>query len=350
MQSPVLAVRADAGREIGHGHFLRGLTLARAWQSRGYEAVFITACRTPALLDRLRTAGVAVLDVTDAHPASQDLEVTLGWVSEHPEAWLVLDGYHFDASYQRAVKDGGARLLVIDDHDHADHYCANVLLNQNLFTERLAYSSEPFTRRLFGPRYALIRPEFRVAAVQGRDIAPVARRLLVTLGGADPSNQTLKVLEALRAIEARDLDVRVVGGADNPHAATLTQAARAGGARSVLYGVDDMAALMAWADLAVSAAGSTCWEMACMGLPAVLLVLAENQRRIAEGLAEVGAAVNLGWCGAVDAGAITAAVGGLIGNRDRRQEMSAQARALVDGGGCDRVLAALGREVLSGAL
>lgn len=132
MQSPVLALRADAGPEIGHGHFLRGLTLARAWQSRGYEVVFITACRTPALLDRLRMAGVAVLNVTDAHAAAQDLEVTLGWVSEHPNAWLVLDGYHFDASYQRAVKDGGARLLVLDDHGHADHYCADVLLEQGV--------------------------------------------------------------------------------------------------------------------------------------------------------------------------------------------------------------------------
>jgi len=184
----------------------------------------------------------------------------------------------------------------------------------------------------------LVRSEFLGWKDRERTFASGARNVLVTLGGGDPDNQTSKVIRALQGMGPKDLHVKVVVGAANPHKAVLEAASRS--CRfpiQVVHDASNMAELMAWADLAVSAGGSTCWEMAFMGLPCVMLVLAENQEGIAKGLEEVGAGISLGWFERVTEEDILDAVQNLLCDVYQRKEMSDRAKALIDGRGRDRV-------------
>ena len=195
----------------------------------------------------------------------------------------MLDGYHFDPAYQKAIREAGYRLLVVDDTAHLPAYHADVLLNQNIYAPQLTYSYDPHTVLLLGPMYALLRPEFLVWKEWERHIPDTARHILVTLGGGDSDNVTLKVIQALHDIRLPDLEIRVIVGPANPHRDSLVAAIEHGPhSVELLFDVTDMPGLMAWADIAVSAAGSTCWELLFMGLPSLVGVLADNQVPIAE--------------------------------------------------------------------
>ena len=162
-------------------------------------------------------------------------------------------------------------------------------------------------------------------------------RVLVTLGGGDPDNCTRTILEAIAVIE--ELTTIAVVGPNNPRAPELEQLAqRAGGRIAIRRNPPDMPQLMAWADLAVSAAGTTCWELAFMGLPMLLVVLADNQRPNATCLDELGVAGNLGWHGELSEDKVRAAVMRILDDPALRASMSQKGLALVDGRGASRVV------------
>jgi spore coat polysaccharide biosynthesis predicted glycosyltransferase SpsG len=217
------------------------------------------------------------------------------------------------------------------------------VLNQNIDAERLAYDCDSDTELLLGTDYAMLRPEFQSWRGWQREIPEVARKVLVSMGGGDPDNVTLKVVQALRQTGISDLEARVVVGPANPHLEALRQATAHSTGIELLYDVTNMPELMAWADVAVSAGGSTCWELAFMGLPSVVLVLAQNQRGIAQGLDETGAAVNLGWHEDTSVEQIKNALFQLMRAPAVLGEMSRRGQELVDGDGVKRVAAKLRR-------
>jgi len=343
--SRFLRIRADANARIGTGHLMRCLALAQGWKARGGQATFITACESDGLQQRLSDQGFHVITLKQSHPEPADWEITLQTLRTHPGAWVVLDGYHFDPGYQRQIKEAGHRLLVIDDTAHLDHYYADVVLNQNINAEQLHYSCEPYTRLLLGTRYVLLRSEFLTWQRWKRKIPDVARNILVTLGGSDPDNVTFKVIQALQQVEVDGLEAVVVVGGSSPHYEELQSAIRDSRfAICLKRNAPNMPELMAWADAAVSAGGSTSWELAFMGLPNVILVLAENQREIAEGLDASGIALNLGWYAEISELAFAQTLKTLISNPTRRRAMSEEGRQLVDGSGTDLVVSVMAEE------
>jgi len=339
---PPLLVRADANPAMGSGHVMRCLALAQAWGGRGGPVWFLSRCNNATLRQQIQAVGAKFLSLSPDASALLDMQSTLTLLAELKAAYVVLDGYNFDSDYQRAVRAGGCRLLVIDDTVRLTHYNADILLNQNLGAAQLKYDCNSDAVVLLGPEYALLRREFIYWRSRLHTVPETARKVLVTLGGSDPTNATLNVIQALRRLESSRLYIRVVAGPANPHIEELRDAAAAfPGTLELLSAVSDMAALMAWADLAISAAGSTCWELACMGLPAVSLVIAENQRGIAEELGAAGVVFNLGWHAEVSAERLANAVEGLLFSSFRRLRMSQKGRALVDGKGAERVVSAL---------
>ena len=161
----------------------------------------------------------------------------------------------------------------------------------------MTYSCEPYTRRLLGARYALLRREFAAYRGVRRLPSPVARRVLVTMGGADPENATSIALAALRELAQSDLEVRVIVGAANLHLAELRAAANELGCPAELTtATPKVAENLAWADMAIATAGTTAIQLAFMGVPALLMVAAENQAPIAAGLEQLGAARDLAGC------------------------------------------------------
>ena len=349
----VLLVRADASTEIGAGHFMRCLALAQAWRGHGGSAIFLMAPGAAGLAQRLQEENIGELRLAARPGSTADAEETATVAIEHRAAWVVLDGYHFSPGYQRALKESVSHLLLLDDlgkDDLADaeRYHADLLLNQNAYATPEMYAGRAANSRLLlGAPYFLLRREFHEWRGDKRrnaekTTAPQARNLLVTLGGSDAENATAGVLRALAALSVPLLNVKVLVGAGNPHRVELQKLA-ANLRHSVEFQIDTkrMADEMAWADFAISAAGSTSWELAFMGLPSLLITLSENQRGCAEYLSHHGIALSLGWHDKLQPAETAAALSALAADAPRRQEMSALGRALIDGKGADRVVDAM---------
>ena len=336
-----LLIRADATVQIGTGHVMRCLALAQAWSDAGGRAVLLSAPLPPALETRLGAEGLAVVALQAAPGSPEDAAETARQAQERGAEWVVADGYHFEVGFGRALKEAGHKILVLDDNGGADTSDADVVLNQNVHARPEWYGESP-GRLLLGPRYVLLRREFRTWRGWQRETPEIAHKALVTLGGSDPDNVTRKVVEALSLVGPERLDATIVIGGGNPHRAALeAEASRLGVSARFVTNPPDLPALMADADLAVSAAGSTVWELAFLGVPSLLVVTAANQRGIAQGMDAGGAARSLGEAGDLTAGGLAQAVTALRLDPARRAEMSRRAREIVDGSGAARVLEAM---------
>jgi UDP-2,4-diacetamido-2,4,6-trideoxy-beta-L-altropyranose hydrolase len=335
-----LLIRTDASVQIGPGHLMRCLALAQAWQNAGGRVIFLMATEVSALESRLHSEGMEVVHLPVQPGSTEDAIQTSDYAHRVGADWVVVDGYHFGTDYQRTIKRSGLSLLFIDDSGHAGYYFADLVLNQNVHAhEDLYQNKEPYTRMLLGTRYVLLRREFLKWRGWKREIPEVARRVLVTMGGSDPGNVTLEVIQALQHVDVNGLEAVVVVGGSNPHYAELQSAVQTSRLSIRLESnVTDMPALMAWADVAVSAGGSTNWELAFMGLPALVLILASNQRPIAERLDMVRMAVNLGWYSDASPMKIAQVLTQLLKDSKTRAKMSQCGQQLVDGEGIVRVL------------
>jgi UDP-2,4-diacetamido-2,4,6-trideoxy-beta-L-altropyranose hydrolase len=342
-----LYVRADADGKIGTGHIMRCIALAQAWKDQGGEVTFISQCESGALKERIQNEGFRLVALDHVCPDSADLKNTLAILkseSADQKHWLVLDGHHFTTEYQNAIRDEGIRLLVIDDMNHLPHYHANILHNQNIHAPDLKYRCDEDTTLLLGTRYVLLRSEFLKYQDFKRQIPDRAKNILVTLGGADPDNVTLKVVEALKLLHAPDIAVRIIIGPANPHQKTLRKAIGLAHFKTeFLINPPNMPELMAWADLAISAGGSTCWELAFMGVPIMALMLADNQKAATEKISKEGFAVSLGCYKTFDEKITSGEINTLIQSKDRRLNMGQKGQALIRATGrnhlCERMFA-----------
>lgn len=355
--SATMIVRADAGPEMGGGHLMRCLALAQEWEARGGRAFFLSHCTLDALRERVETAGIGFIEIGKPHPAPGDLATTLATLerigkesSGSRRNWVVLDGYHFDRLYQQKLTEVADRLMVVDDNADNGPYHANAILNQNRHADRLEYDCDTDTELLLGTRYALLRPEFRQWREWTREINKDRLNVLVTLGlGADDrDNVTLTVLRALNRVEIPGIKARVAISSAHPHLVELEElAAQSKHVVSLLIDVTNMPEQMAWADVAVSAAGSTSWELAFMGLPSILVVAADNQRKLAERLAKENAAINLGKSENVSVSNVCEASTSLLDDPGRREAMSSKGRDMVDAEGARRVVLYMKRSRLT---
>jgi len=338
-----LLIRADANAQIGIGHVMRCLALAQAWQDAGGHATFVMATEAAALEARLRSERMGIVYLSTLPGGAKDAIQTRQLARQKDASWVVVDGYHFGGDYQQTIKDSVLRLLFVDDNGHAEYYFADIVLNQNLHAHESMYVNRgSYPQLLLGSRYVLLRRDFLKWRGWKREIPEVARKILVTLGGGDPENQTLKVMQALQQVEVDGLEAVVVIGASNPHFRELQSTIRNSQfAIRLAQNVSDMPDLMAWADIAIAAGGSTVWELAFMGLPSLVLILADNQRPVANRLDSLGVSVNLGSHRKGSSAKITQAVTQLLEAPERRAEMAQQGRGLVDGRGVARVLESL---------
>ena len=305
---------------------------------------FVSAFSTPALERRALERGIGFHYLSTVPGSEDDARQLIAQARQRSNPTVVLDGYVFGYSYQYAVQRAGLRLLCIDDYGHAGRYCADIILNQNLWaTEKMYERRAPGTQLLLGLRYVLLRREFLNASLRQREIPAAGTKILVTLGGGDAHNVTLKIIEALAVLGMEGMTAIVVAGPTNPHARLL---------RSVIDGLDlpiellddadSMAELIAWADLAVAAAGSTCWELAVMGVPTLAVVTAENQQPCVEALGGMGIVRSLGNYQNLDVARAASAIGALAGSLEERNSMSLRSRELVDGQGAQNVISVLG--------
>ena len=338
--SPSLLFRVDAGRTIGAGHVMRCLALAQACRGRDGRARFLVRCDAPAIAERLRREEFEVEDAPAASGSSGDLAATIAAARRAEASWVVLDGARCGPEFERSLLGVGLRLAVIDDTGGRAEFHADLVLNQNLHAdERLYPRRAARTELLLGPRYVLLRREFLEARPGPRAIPAIARKILVTLGGSDAPNHTRTVLRALERVDEPGLSAVAVIGGGNPHAAELEKEARGGRvALRILRDVTQMPELMADAELAVSAGGTTVWELAYMGVPTLVGITSPLEEQLVEGLRAGGVFPDLGWLDRAGEEDLARSIGKLIRDPEARAGMSARGRSLIDGGGCARVL------------
>jgi len=327
---------------------MRCLALAQAWQDAGGNVVFAMAASTFAIDARLRSEGMEIVQLTVPPNSVRDAR-DVSALARHCQAnWVVVDGYQFDSDYQHAIKGTGLKLLWVDDLGQCKSYFADLILNQNPHAQGGMYGNrEPFTRLLLGTRYTLLRREFKPWRLWNREASPAARKILVTMGGSDPENITARVLEAFSLIDMAGLEARLVVAGSNPHIDFLRKiCGRVSANVRLLIDPANIPELMAWADVAISAAGTTCWEICLLGLPAILIHVAENQLPVACQLARMQAAIHLGAAKEVSAWQIASQLQSLLIAAELRMRLSQNARAFVDGRGAERVVSAMRSSML----
>jgi UDP-2,4-diacetamido-2,4,6-trideoxy-beta-L-altropyranose hydrolase len=318
---------------------MRAIAIGQRWKDLGGEVVCVSHRHPPAIDKRLRSEGFSIRFI-GAPPGSEgDATETAGTAASIQAGWVVVDGYVFGGEYQKILKEQGCRVLFIDDYGHAEHYSADIVLNQNLSArEEMYIHRDPGTRLLLGPRYALIRREFGEKRRPVREIGEKVGRLLVSLGGSDPENVTLTVIRALEHLGQSAPHALVVVGEANLHRDDIEAALKVVPDHTCICGGDDMAALMATADAAISGAGSTTGELLFMGVPFLALILAENQAEVAQALGSRGLAWNLGEARCLSPGNLAMVLRKFLSSPKIRAELSDKGRNVVDGFGTARIV------------
>jgi UDP-2,4-diacetamido-2,4,6-trideoxy-beta-L-altropyranose hydrolase len=348
-----IAFRTDASSQIGTGHFMRCLTLADALKKMGSKIRFLSRNLPPHLSNMLGANGMEHVPLnTDASQEdcdelaharwlgtsqTHDAQATIHALADHLWDWVVVDHYALDERWESAIRATVKKLMVIDDLADRLHAC-DLLLDQNFYLDmqtRYTGKVPVDCELLLGPSYALLREEFSKLRAQLKTRTGEVTRILVFFGGVDTDNCTSAAIEALVAMNS-DRHIDVVIGEMHPNREQIQNTCMAHGYECHVQTMH-MAELMARADLAIGAGGSASWERCCLGLPALLVALAENQIDIAQALDSISACVYIGTKMVVDTSTIQGALIKLFDAPAQIQIISRHSLSLVDGLGVRRV-------------
>ena len=317
--------RTDASVAVGGGHVRRCITLADALTESGWDILFVCSAGAADIVPELRRR---------AYP------ITAPAAFEQPArercALLVVDDYRLDAAFESTCRGWAERILVIDDLANRRHDC-DLLTDQSPARRAEDYAGlvPVGCTLLLGAPYALLDARFGAARGK-RSIGKVAR-IFVNFGTTDAANATGLALDALAAAKL-DAKIDVVLGGVAPHLAAIrAKVVALGSAASLHVDVGDMASLMQAADLAIGAGGVGALERCALGLPSLMLTVADNQMPNATAIAAAGAARYLGDIGQCRAQSMAAALRELVAADAMRAAMSTAAMRLVDGQGAQRV-------------
>lgn len=316
-----LWIRTDASATIGLGHFMRMMALAEAAVAAGISPRYVMA-QDPVVrrLPRIDELAMTLL------PAPEDR----GWLTQvEAQDLVVFDGYHFVAEDFAAARGTGARVAALDDFGRGT-FDVDVLLNPAPGPAP-EYDVDRQTTLLMGPQYALVREEFRTVR---RRRADGPDHLVLTFGGSDPAGVLSRVLPAIDADRVFRRVTAVVGPAAQTDPGLV-----ASRPWLQLCAPTSIAATFDSASAVVSAAGTTTWELLCMGLPTAVVEVADNQRHVGPAVSAAGAALFLGPAGGVQDGLVTSLR--RLADTSEQSRLSTNALRLVDGAGAARVVAAL---------
>lgn len=330
-----LVLRADAGKDIGIGHVKRLLALGQAWREAGGLVIFAAAEIPNSLAKEFQAEGFEFQWLSGLAGSVDDARA-LASLAQTREAVVALDGYHFGPSYHAVLAEKGIRFLLIDDMGFEGPTPAVYVLNQNFAACASKYPSMSPERLLLGPKYALLRTEFRASSTERLHPAS-AEKLLITFGGSDPMNAAAKAMEAVASCPVREC--LVIAGPANPHIPSLREKAGQLSAScrfQIVEQASEMSEAMRQADAAVAAAGSCALEMAAMGLPAIFLATADNQEMVGAGVSREGLGLYAGripeaWT------TLPELLAQLVADVQLRGRLSQRGRELVDGRGAERV-------------
>lgn len=327
---------ADASAVLGGGHVVRSLALANALSGLGWQCAFVTSAESLQAVPALADSAMRIITLSaDADPAN--IAAALGAATN----WLIVDHYGLDAAFHRACRAFARRILVIDDLADRQYDC-DVLLDATPGRTAGAYEGRvpEHCHLLLGPAYALLRPQF--TGERKRLPSPGNKAggggLFVSFGMTDPRGYTLLALEGIRRA-GLSLPVEIALGGISPcKEALLEQAEQLPFPVKIHDGDATMARSMTRADLAIGGGGGMALERCCMGLPSIVITVADNQVAISAALAKAGAILALGPAEEVDPDRIAFALRELCHDSVQLAAMAEAAAATCDGLGIQRTV------------
>jgi UDP-2,4-diacetamido-2,4,6-trideoxy-beta-L-altropyranose hydrolase len=336
-----VAFRVDASPQIGIGHLMRCLALSEELIRRGHTCSIFTKTDNNDLLKRIKTFHVDVQNIDANVSLKKDLQTLLKFSRDYEIDWIVTDHYSIDTTYINEIKKQGFHVLSIDDTSQM-HYPSDIVINQNIDAERLKFSIESYTMLLRGPTYSMLRDELLVREKKKHHDS--VKTILITLGGSDPDNYLLEVLQSLDTLTTK-VDIQAVIGPFNQFLSQLKSYEKQSSANiTLITSPEKMVDFYLESDLAVSAGGSSCYELAYFGIPNFIITIADNQLGIAQEFDRQHLSVYLGMKHQVKPEVIKDKIKVLIENHSLRKQMSQQERNLIDGNGKKRVVDCMERE------
>ena len=334
-----LLIRADASHAIGIGHIMRCLAIIQSQIALGGR-VAVAGIIDSNVASRIEETGAQLHQWSAETSPEEDLANIINLTrTTTPHSTVLIDGYSFSEDFLTALSVARVSTAVLDDYMHLSRYDVDILINPNPGAETLHYNTPPRTQLLLGSDYTPLRREFLFAAPKRQEVdCNPARRILITAGGSDPEGLTLKIARIIRLLND-SLHLRFVLGPAYRDTDRLKRLlTQVPCTVELLFNVQDMPSQMAWAQLAITAGGSTCHELACMGVPFIVCPVVENQQRLSAEYAHHGAAILLHPELNTFDQQFFEALTELISNPEQRRVMSLSGRRIVDGKGADRIV------------
>lgn len=346
-----IAIRADGGIGIGMGHVMRCLSLAKAFEKDGHEVWFFS--RIPLGMDLIKKSGFRVLappnekEASDPTEYQNEIDSIIKAVGEDRIDVLIIDSYRVDERYFLALKPHVHRLVYIDDENKI-RIPADIVVNGNITAEYLQYNKYSDDQiLLLGPQYNMIRDEFK--EIHPRVVREKVTDVMITTGGTDPYNLTMELLAMFEGYEYfNDINFHVMVGSGFQNRRELVDIAKKN--RHVrLYTTEPeqsnayftytrMRNLMLQVDMAISAGGTTLYELAACGTPMLAFIMANNQEALVNIMAQLGYALTLGWYNKWEKTAVLQAVRTVMDDYGLRFRLAGQSQKLVDGLGTERIV------------
>jgi len=335
----VVCFRTDASLNIGSGHVMRCLVLADELKQRGADVFFICRQSNGDLINMIKEKSFPVLIIREDSSAG-DAAVILDILKKHKQAvdWMVVDHYGLDIRWEKDVKPFVKNIMVIDDLADRVHEC-DLLLDQNFYIgmeNRYDGLTPDNCRRLIGPKFSLLRAEFKQARAKLHKRNVPAKNILVFFGGSDITNETLKILEAIALLNNKEIKTDVVTGINNPHKDKIKEFIDSTCGMSYYSNINNISELMLKADMFIGAAGITTWERCCLGLASLVVSVAQNQVKTAEDMAKSNFLYYIGRHDLVSVSDIKGAIEYFFSSPQALEDYSRNSYNLVDGLGSIR--------------
>ncbi len=337
--------RVDSSCSIGFGHVMRCLVLAEKIRLMGGEVFFVCKLYENSLMLKIRNSNFTVITLDDISlefkepPLFDQLEiedarVTINAIKEFQVDWLIVDNYSLGKEWEMKMRAVAKKIMVIDDLANQYHDC-DLLLNQNSQELGLNYKRyfNKESKGLFGPRYALLREEFLILRPAKLKLITTIKRVLIFLSGGDDYGETLKAMRGVWDYK-RNIEADVVIGLSNPYASEIRELCQRY-KWNLLIQIDNLAQRMMEADFIIGSCGTNAWERCALGKPSISVVLALNQKYVAETLEQNNASEIIGWFEDISYKEYSSLMKKMT--KEKLSEMATNAYNLVDANGAARV-------------
>lgn len=327
--------RVDASNDIGIGHLMRCLALSEELIRKKHTCFFISKVDNNELINIIKKNNINFHKITSNLSLQADLTNLLKISNENDIDWVITDHYGINSQYIKVIKKNNLRVLSIDDTAQI-HYYSDIIVNQNIGAEKFVFSSEKYTKFLLGTKYVILRDELlkRNKKLKTKKV----QKILVMFGGADPNNFTLKVLKMLESLNENVQFIVVTGPAYKFDNYILSYIDKCNIDITYLRSQKKMLDIYLQSDIAISAGGTSCYELAYFGIPTLIITIADNQLKVAQEMDNKNISIYLGEKNKIKSEQLLNNIKLLLNNYSLRINMSKNAKKLIDGKGKNKIV------------